>query len=204
MIGRRAALAGGFAALLAGCGYSAVAARPIAASPVARKLIEAARKQVGVTLAYDPAYSALTYPGGDVPRSKGVCTDVLIRAYRDGLGIDLQREVHEDMTRGFTAYPRRWGLTRPDRNIDHRRVPNLETFWTRQRARLPMSQRAQDWQPGDIFTSLVSGNLPHTGIVSDRVTASGAPLAIHNIGAGVREEDVLFAYPLTGHFRWRL
>jgi uncharacterized protein YijF (DUF1287 family) len=201
---RRAVFLGGLATLFAGCGQNAAEARPRAAGAIARKLIAAARLQVGVTLVYDPAYSALAYPGGDVPRARGVCTDVLIRAYRDAFGIDLQREVHQDMAAAFSAYPRRWGLTRPDRNIDHRRVPNLQTFWRRQGAHLPVPQRAQDWQPGDIFTSLVGGRLPHTGIVSDRLAANGNPLAIHNIGAGAQEEDVLFAYPLTGHYRWRL
>jgi uncharacterized protein len=201
---RRTALAGGLGLLLTGCGEAAVQARPMPASPAARKLIAAARSQIGVTRSYDPAYTRLAYPGGDVDRGKGVCTDVLIRAYRDGLGIDLQSAVHQDMSGNFTAYPRRWGLKRPDRNIDHRRVPNLETFWQRQGARLPLSQQAADWRPGDVFTSLVGGRLPHTGIVSDRLATNGHPLVIHNIGAGAQEEDVLFAHQLTGHFRWRL
>jgi uncharacterized protein len=201
---RRTALAGGLGLLLTGCGEAAVQARPMPASPAARKLIAAARSQIGVTRSYDPAYTQLAYPGGDVDRSKGVCTDVLIRAYRDGLGIDLQSAVHQDMAGHFAAYPRRWGLKRPDRNIDHRRVPNLETFWQRQGARLPLSQQAADWRPGDVFMSLVGGRLPHTGIVSDRLATNGHPLVIHNIGAGAQEEDVLFAHQLTGHFRWRL
>lgn len=155
-------------------------------------------------LAYDPAYSALAYPGGDVDRAKGVCTDVVIRAYRDALGIDLQQVVHRDMAGHFSAYPRRWGLTRPDANIDHRRVPNLETFWTRAAARLPIPTRGAEWQPGDVFTMLIDSRLPHTGIVSDRLGASGHPLVIHNIGSGTREEDALYAYRLTGRFRWRV
>lgn len=195
--------------LLTSCGEAAVDARPALAStspasPAARKLIAAARAQIGVTRSYDPAYTRLAYPGGDVDRRKGVCTDVLIRAYRDGLGIDLQSAVHQDMAAKFAAYPRRWGLARPDRNIDHRRVPNLEKFWDRKGARLPLSQRAQDWRPGDVFTALVGGRLPHTGIVSDRLAANGHPLVLHNIGAGAQEEDELFAHQLTGHFRWRL
>lgn len=203
LIDRRSALGGGLAVLIAACGPT-VRAEPRPASPRAQQLIAAARRQIGVTTTYDPAYSRLAYPGGDVPRGKGVCTDVVIRAYRDALGIDLQREVHEDMARAFASYPRRWGLSRPDRNIDHRRVPNLERFWDRKGARLAHSTSPADWKPGDLFTSLVGGNLPHTGIVSDRIAANGNPLVIHNIGSGAREEDVLFAHRLTGHFRWRL
>lgn len=202
-LSRRAALGGTFAALVAACG-PALRAEPLAASPAARRLIAAARRQVGVTLSYDPAYTALTYPLGDVPRERGVCTDVLIRAYRDALGIDLQREVHGDMAAHFTAYPRRWGLRGPDRNIDHRRVPNLQTYWSRTGARLPLPADPALWQPGDVFTSLVGGTLPHTGIVSDRLGASGHALVIHNIGAGTREEDALLDHPLTGRFRWRV
>jgi uncharacterized protein YijF (DUF1287 family) len=200
---RRGVISGGLAALLAGC-EAPVRAEPRGASPQARALIAAARQQVGVTLAYDPAYTRLNYPGGDVPRGRGVCTDVVIRAYRDALGIDLQQTVHQDMVRAFAAYPRRWGLTRPDRNIDHRRVPNLERFWDRKGARLGLVRGASEWQPGDLFTALVGGNLPHVGIVSDRVGANGNPLVIHNIGAGTREEDALFDHRLTGRFRWRL
>jgi uncharacterized protein YijF (DUF1287 family) len=203
LIDRRSAIGGGLAVLVAACG-PAVRAEPRAASPRALQLIGAARQQIGVTTAYDPAYSRLGYPGGDVPRMRGVCTDVVIRAYRDAFGIDLQREVHEDMDQAFGAYPRRWALTRPDRNIDHRRVPNLEKFWERKGSRLALSNDPAAWQPGDLFTSLVGGTLPHTGIVSDKVTTSGNPLVIHNIGSGAREEDVLFAHRLTGHFRWRL
>ncbi len=200
---RRAALGGGFALLLAGCERGA-RAEPLPASASARRLIAAARRQVGVTLGYDPAYTALAYPLGDVPRVRGVCTDVLIRAYRDALDIDLQREVHLDMAANFAAYPRRWGLRRPDRNIDHRRVPNLQTYWSRTGARLPLPADPGGWHPGDVFTSLVGGTLPHTGIVSDRLGASGRPLVIHNIGAGAREEDALLDHPLTGRFRWRV
>lgn len=200
MLSRRSALLGGLA--LAACGPAEAQVRP--ASARAKVLIAAARRQVGVTLAYDPAYTALDYPGGDVPRRKGVCTDVLIRAYRDAFGLDLQVEAHRDMAANFRAYPKRWSLKRPDRNIDHRRVPNLETFWTRQSARLPIPARAEDWQPGDLFTTLIDGRLPHTGIVSDRLAGNGNPLVIHNIGSGAREEDMLLAWKPTGRFRWRL
>lgn len=192
-------------------GLGAVAAcraRAVAeAAPVndrARKLIAAARSQIGVTLAYDPAYTRLAFPGGDVPRGKGVCTDVVIRAYRDAFGIDLQAMVNADMKRAFGSYPKRWGLRGTDASIDHRRVPNLQTFWKRSGAALPIKRNPRDWLPGDVFTSRVGGNLPHTGIVSDRIGASGAPMIIHNIGNGTREEDRLFEWPLDGHFRWRV
>ena len=202
-LSRRGAMIGATALVLAGCG-SRAEAQGRAASPRAQRLIAAARRQLGVTLVYDPAYTRLGYPGGDVPRSKGVCTDVVIRAYRDAFAVDLQREVHQDMAGHFAAYPRRWGLKRADRNIDHRRVPNLEAFWTRNSGRLAIPQRASDWQPGDLFTLLIDGRLPHTGIVSDKFAANGNPLVIHNIGAGAREEDALFDHKLTGRFRWRL
>ncbi len=178
---------------------------PSPATPGARKLIGAARTQIGVTVHYDPAYTALSFPGGDVARVKGVCTDVVIRAYRDAFGLDLQALVHADMKANFGVYPKRWGLRGADRNIDHRRVPNLQTFFKRKGAQLNIPADASDWRPGDIFTCGVGGNLPHIGIVSDRLSAfSGRPLVIHNIGSGAREEDVLAAYPLTGRFRWGL
>jgi uncharacterized protein len=168
----------------------------------ASRLIAAARAQVGVTTLYDPAYVVLAFPGGDVPRGRGVCTDVIVRAYRDGLGLDLQALVNADMRGAFGAYPRTWGLRTTDRNIDHRRVPNLQTFLARKGARLPVSTNAQDWQAGDLVTSLVGGTLPHIGIVSDRKTLLGRPLVIHNIGRGTQEEDVLFAHRITGRYRW--
>jgi uncharacterized protein len=191
--------------LLMGALALAVSA-PLAAQSASKatRLIAAARRQIGVTVTYDPAYSRLGFPGGDVARSKGVCTDVLIRAYRDALGLDLQALVNADMKRAFAAYPKRWGLRTTDRNIDHRRVPNLQTFLSRAGASLPLSSSASDWKPGDIVTSLVGGTLPHIGIVSDRTTLFGRPLVLHNIGRGTREEDALFAHKLTGHYRWGL
>lgn len=168
----------------------------------AQRLVSAARWQVGVTLRYDPAYSVLRFPNGDVDRAKGVCTDVVIRAFRDALGADLQALVNADMRANFKAYPKNWGLGRPDRNIDHRRVPNLATYWRRQGASLPVTDNPADWRPGDIFTQMVGGRLPHTGIVSDRKDTTGVPLVLHNIGGGTREEDALFDHRLTGHFRW--
>jgi len=193
-LSRRCFLAALAATLPAGVGASVVPRR----SPAL--LIAAAQRQVGVTLAYDPAYTRLGFPGGDVVRSKGVCTDVLVRAYRDAFGLDLQALVNADMSAHFGAYPRRWGLRTPDRSIDHRRVPNLQTFFTRRGARLPIPAQPNGWRAGDIFTSLVGGRLPHIGIVS-----AGEPgTVIHNIGGGAREEVALFDHPLTGRYRWAL
>jgi hypothetical protein len=140
---------------------------------------------------------------GDVPSSRGVCTDVVIRAYR-AIGIDLQVLVHEDMSANFPLYPRLWGLPRPDTNIDHRRVPNLQRFLERAHANVGSGVGAK-YLPGDLVTWMLPGNLPHIGIVSDRFAADSArPLIIHNIGAGPAEEDMLFAYPITGHYRYRV
>lgn len=164
------------------------------------QLVEAARGQVGVTVGYDPAYRVLPYPGGDVPQETGVCCDVVIRALRR-LSIDLQKEVHEDMSAHFAQYPRLWNLARPDKNIDHRRVPNLQTFFKRRGDEVPISDRPGDYLPGDVVTCLVGGKLPHIFIVSDRKTPGGVPLAIHNIGRGAQEEDILFQFKLTGHYR---
>lgn len=178
----------------------ALMALPLQAAEPSR-LAEAARGQVGVTLGYDPSYVGLAFPGGDVPRETGVCTDVVIRALRDGWGIDLQLAVNRDMQADFRAYPALWGLSAPDRNIDHRRVPNLQTLFARIGARVDVSDDPTPYLPGDILTWVLPGNLPHMGIVSDRLTREGRPLILHNIGQGAREEDILFAYPITGHYR---
>lgn len=171
----------------------------------AEKLVAAARSQIGVTLSYDPAYSRLAYPGGDVEPEKGVCTDVVVRAYRKGLGIDLQRLVHEDMAANFASYPANWGLKRPDANIDHRRVPNLQAFFKRRKAALQLSDDSVQYLAGDIVSMLLPGKLPHIGIVSDGTSEDGKrPLLIHNIGRGTQEEDVLFGFELTGHYRYRV
>lgn len=169
------------------------------------KIVSAARKQVGVTVSYDPSYQKLDYPGGDVPRDRGVCTDVLIRAMRDGLSLDLQKLVHEDMGGHFGSYPKQWGLSKPDKNIDHRRVPNLRTFFKRRGFELktPAAGDVSVFQPGDIVTCTVPPNLPHVMIVSDRKSDAGVPLVIHNIGGGAREEDSLGRFPITGHYRWK-
>lgn len=172
----------------------------LAAQPSLQKVIAGAKRQVGVTRSYDPAYRRIAYPGGDVPLHTGVCTDVVIRAYRHA-GADLQVLVHEDMKRHFSAYPKNWGLRRPDTNIDHRRVPNLATFFKRRGASLPVTRRGADYKPGDIVTWRLASGVPHIGIVSD-VRRGDRYLVVHNIGAGTRIEDVLFAYTLTGHYRF--
>ncbi len=164
-------------------------------------LVIAAREQIGVTLVYDGRYEKLAYPGGDVPSWRGVCTDVVVRAYRR-LGLDLQRAVHEDMRAAWSAYPKLWGLSRPDPHIDHRRVPNLATWLGRHGERLAITREGRDYQPGDIVTWRLPSGVPHIGIVSDTRDAAGVPRVIHNIGWGTREDDALFAYTLTGHFRY--
>ncbi|MFP5247475.1 MAG: DUF1287 domain-containing protein [Thermoanaerobaculia bacterium] len=165
-------------------------------------VIAGAKRQVGVTRHYDSAYRRIPYPNGDVPLDRGVCTDVIIRAYRHA-GVDLQVLVHEDMRRNFASYPKNWGLRRPDTNIDHRRVPNLATFFKRRGAALPVTRRASDYKPGDIVTWRLSSGVPHIGIVSD-VRRGERYLMVHNIGAGAQLEDVLFAYEVTGHYRFNV
>ena len=170
--------------------------------PWETRLILAARRQIGITVSYDPAYVSLDYPNGDVPRERGVCTDVVIRAYRDAFDFDLQSAVHEDMKAAFSVYPKTWGLTRPDRNIDHRRVPNLETYFRRHGEALPTPTALTDWQPGDLYTMRLNGSLPHIGIVSDRVTTMGHHYVLHNIGAGTAEDDILGLFDEERRFRF--
>ncbi len=167
------------------------------------RLPDIARKQIGVTVNYDSDYTVLPYPGGDVPAERGVCTDVVIRALRE-LGLDLQKAVHEDMCSNFAAYPKLWGLKRPDRNIDHRRVPNLRTYFKRRGWELPLTDKSADFLPGDIVTCRIDAALHHIMIVSDRKSPDGTPYIIHNIGAGTQEEEGLFFFPITGHYRIRL
>lgn len=164
-------------------------------------LVTAARAQIGVTTRYDPAYRVLSYPGGDVPLDRGVCTDVVVRALRNQ-GLDLQARVHEDMRGNFSAYPAIWGLSRPDRNIDHRRVPNLMRWFERQGWQQPVTAAAADYAAGDIVAWKLNGNgLLHVGIVSDRRLADGTPLVLHNIARGTREENLLFQHAIIGHYR---
>ena len=177
--------------------------QPVAASAPALPapaLVAAARRQIGVTVRYDPAYVRMGYPGGDVAADRGVCTDVVIRAFRTQ-GLDLQRSVHEDMRTHFESYPKQWGLRAPDANIDHRRVPNLQRWFERQRWNLEISDRNEAYQPGDLVTWDLGGNVPHIGIVSERRSIFGPPLIIHNIGRGTREDNILFDYRITGHYR---
>jgi uncharacterized protein len=173
-----------------------------ATKSTAAEMISAARKQIGVTTSYDPAYVPLDYPKGDVPQDRGVCTDVVIRAMR-AAAIDLQELVHIDMKKNFSAYPKTWGLRSTDANIDHRRVPNLMTFFQRRGFSLAVTKNAEDYQAGDLITCLVAGKLPHIMIVSDKKGASGNRLVIHNIGQGTQEEDRLLEFPITGHYRWK-
>jgi len=151
---------------------------------------------------YDPAYFQIGYPNGDVPPNKGVCTDVVIRAYRK-LGIDLQKEVHEDMKANFDKYPKNWGLTRPDKNIDHRRVPNLMTFFSRHGIVKKISNDPKDYQPGDIVCWNLGGGTTHIGIVVKKKSMDGQRhLIVHNIGAGQVLADCLFSYTIIGHYRY--
>ena len=166
--------------------------------------VNAANDRTTQSVRYDGAYQRIAYPNGDVPANIGVCTDVIIRSYR-ALGIDLQKLVHEDMRDNFSVYPstRIWGLTKPDSNIDHRRVPNLQAFFKRHGTVLPITNNAQTYKAGDIVTWMLPGNLPHIGIVVDTYTADNkTPLIVHNIGAGPQREDVLFRYKITGHYRY--
>ena len=164
-------------------------------------LIEAARSQVGVTTHYDSGYAALDYPGGDIPMERGVCTDVIIRAMRKGYRMDLQKLVHVDMKANFSKDPKIWGLKGTDRNIDHRRVPNLQTFFKRKGYALKVSEKAENYQAGDLVTCIVPPHLPHIMLVSNRKDQDGVPFVIHNIGSGAKEEDSLFRFKLTGHYR---
>jgi uncharacterized protein YijF (DUF1287 family) len=180
---------------------AAFAGGSLAATP---ELVTAARKQTQSRVVYDGSYVRLAYPMGDVPPDRGVCTDVIVRAYR-AVGIDLQQLVHEDMRANFARYPPNWGLLRPDTNIDHRRVPNLQTFFARAGAAVAVSRTASEHLPGDLVTWRLPGNLPHIGIVSDRRNAdTGNPLIIHNIGAGPVEDDILYSFPITGHYRYQV
>jgi uncharacterized protein YijF (DUF1287 family) len=174
-----------------------------AAADVGGRTAAAALEQAARPGVYDPAYVQLDYPMGDVPAGRGVCSDVVVRALR-AAGLDLQALVHEDMKANFAVYPKRWGAMRPDRTIDHRRVPNLEVYFTRRGWRLPPSRVAADYRAGDIVAWNLKGDdgfLPHIGVVTDRIGRSGRPLIAHNIGAGPKAEDVLFDWPITGRYR---
>jgi uncharacterized protein YijF (DUF1287 family) len=177
-------------------------ALPAVADP-AEDLVAAARAQIGVTIRYDGSYQRIAYPRGDVPIDRGVCTDVVIRAYRR-IGIDLQKQVHEDMRLAWREYPHpaKWGLKSTDTNIDHRRVPNLDAFFHRHGASMTPTNQPGDYHPGDIVVWQLPVGLPHIGIVSDQLSPAGTPLVIHNIASGVKMNDVLFAFTITGHYRY--
>jgi uncharacterized protein YijF (DUF1287 family) len=168
------------------------------------KLVAAAIERTNHSVKYVSAYVHLDYPGGDVPADTGVCSDEIIRAYR-AVGVDLQKEVHEDMVKNWSEYPpkAKWHQTHPDSNIDHRRVPNLMIFFSRKGESLPISLRAEDYSPGDIVTWDLGGNIPHIGIlVNVKSAETGRFLIVHNIGEGPKMEDVLFSWKITGHFRY--
>ena len=192
-----------FAKLLVFIGLLSLSQLTQAAAPVSDgdKLAHDAKKQIGITISYDPTYRKLEFPRGDVPINTGVCTDVIIRAYRLQ-NVDLQQLVNHDMKSNWSAYPKIWGLKLTDKNIDHRRVPNLEVFFARHGQSLSKTDK-DSFQVGDIVTwRLPNGNLPHIGIVSNKAAADGTPLIIHNIGRGTQEENILYAYPIHKHFRY--
>ena len=175
---------------------------PDNSSPQLKKMLEGAIAQVGVTTDYDPSYVALDYPNGDVAETTGVCSDVVIRAFRKG-GIDLQKEVHEDMKAARSSYPNKWGSKGTDTNIDHRRVLNLMTYFARQGKSQPITYEATDYQPGDIVAWQLTGGIDHIGIVTNMLSSSkDRYLIVHNIGAGARIEDVLFDWTIKGHYRY--
>jgi uncharacterized protein YijF (DUF1287 family) len=178
--------------------------RPLPADSSAqlKQVIDGAIDQIGKTTSYDASYQSIEYPNGDVPLETGVCSDVIVRAFRKG-GIDLQKEIHEDMKDNFSAYPTRWGLSQTDANIDHRRVPNLQTFFTRKGKSLSTGGSSDNFLPGDIVTWDLGGGIDHVGLVVNVwYKPSQRYLIVHNIGVGTRMEDVLFAWKVTGHYRY--
>jgi uncharacterized protein YijF (DUF1287 family) len=169
-----------------------------------KQLSNAALELTKDKVTYDPSYVKLNYPNGDVAKDKGVCTDVIIRAYRK-LGIDLQKEVHEDLKANFSKYPnlKKWGLKKPDTNIDHRRVPNLEVFFERKGEKLTVTKNPSDYKTGDLVTWMIGNKLPHIGIVTHKKSADGKRnLIVHNVGSGQVLEDCLFSWKIVGHFRY--
>ncbi len=206
---RRLALCIAFALMLTPLLYSVRPASPQQShtnvhQTFLQRLSDAAIDRTKLVVRYDSAYVRIPYPNGDVPAGTGVCTDEVIRSYR-ALGVDLQKEVHEDMQRNFSAYPnqRRWMLARTDTNIDHRRVPNLQVFFSRKGESLPVTSNESDYKPGELVTWDLGGNVPHIGIVVNKQSsAPGRYLVEHNIGAGPKVEDVLFSWKMTGHYRY--
>jgi len=175
---------------------------PANSSPALKRAIDGAIEQVGITTSYDPSYQKLQYPNGDVPIETGVCSDVIVRAFRKA-DIDLQKDVHEDMKGSFSSYPTKWGLNGTDANIDHRRVPNLQTFFARKGKQVATTGSADTFMPGDVVTWDLGGGVDHVGIVVNVwYKPSQRYLIVHNIGAGAQMEDVLFAWKITGHYRY--
>jgi uncharacterized protein YijF (DUF1287 family) len=172
--------------------------------PFSAQFVRASLERTREFVIYDSAYEEIAYPGGDVAAWKGVCSDEVIRVYRV-LGTDLQQLVHEDMRSAFSAYPKIWGLSRPDPNIDHRRVPNLATFFRRHGKTLAVTLEGADYKPGDLVTWAVSGGRPHIGLVTNRLSLDRQrPLIVHNIGLGPQLDDMLFKHPITGHYRYEV
>ena len=165
------------------------------------KLSNAAISIIDENVVYTPDYVSIKYPNGDVSAKTGVCSDVVIRAYRK-LGIDLQKEVHEDMKANFSKYPTKWGLKKTDTNIDHRRVPNLEVFFERKGKKLEVSNNPNDYKTGEIVTWMINGKLPHIGIVTHKKSIDGNPMIVHNVGGGQVAEDCLFSWEIVGHFKY--
>ncbi|RAR47039.1 DUF1287 domain-containing protein [Flavobacterium lacus] len=177
---------------------------PVNLTSFSQKLANAALALTQDNVTYDPSYVSIKYPNGDVAKDKGVCTDVIIRAYRK-LGIDLQKEVHEDLKANFSKYPnlKKWGLKKPDTNIDHRRVPNLEVFFERKGEKLTVTKNPSDYKTGDLVTWMIGDKLPHIGIVTHKKSSDGKRnLIVHNVGGGQVLEDCLFSWKIVGHFRY--
>ncbi|HWN98230.1 MAG TPA: DUF1287 domain-containing protein [Blastocatellia bacterium] len=201
-------------ALLAGCASRAgereaaakatvetLTRKPLSSNPLIKKVVDSGIEQTQYTFSYDAGYAKLDYPGGDVPRDRGVCADVIVRAFRSA-GVDLQKEVHEDMAKHFAAYPDRWGAHKPDPNIDHRRVPNLMTFFERLGKSVPISSKPSSYLPGDVIAWELDNHLLHIGLVTDAVSdGTSNYLVVHNIGAGAKIEDVVMSWKIIGHYR---
>ena len=183
---------------------SLLISQSIFASSFEIDFVKSAIERTNFNVRYDGSYYSIGYPNGDIPQNVGVCTDVVIRSYRK-IGSDLQQLVHEDIAKNFTEYPSKkiWGLSKPDKNIDHRRVPNLQSFFSRHGEVLPVSNKPEDYKSGDLVTWMLPGNLPHIGIVTNQISIKTSnPFIVHNIGSGPQMEDMLFKYKITGHYKY--
>ena len=184
-----------------GAAGQALNRQPLSDNAAIRQIVEAALEQTRQTVGYDPSYVKLGYPGGDVSPEAGVCSDVVVRAFRQA-GVDLQKEIHEDISKHFKAYPNNWGAKRPDSNIDHRRVPNLMKYFERQGKSAKLTRTARDYVPGDLVAWDLGGGVLHIGLVTDALAAGAERyMLVHNIGNGARLEDVLFSWKIIGHYR---